>query len=105
MSCFTTLQKLVKGGVGIQLSPEFTQAHNNAEGTKVFSGPTGKSSGRFLGIQNYDDWGKQIKGKLKVFLCSIYHPVDSKEYKRFDGALPSLFDQAPRDSGISLDTM
>ena len=30
----------------------------------------------------------------------MYHPVDSKEYERFNNALPSLFGRVPRDSGI-----
>ena len=52
-----------------------------------------------LTFQNVDDNGRKIKGKhLKLFLCSIYHPVDNKEYEEFNNLIPSLTARCPRDA-------
>ena len=82
-------------GVAIFLSPEFASAYKNAGAPEPTTTPnSGEFSGRFIGVpllfNNYDDYGKKLKGNLKIFLTSIYHPVLFKEQKDFNKILCPL---------------
>lgn len=39
---------------------------------------------------NFDSYGKRIKGSLRLFIASIYHPDDPSEYSRFNDELTSI---------------
>ena len=92
-----------RNGVCIILSPKFAKAYEEAGEKKITTKAGGEYGGRFMGInltfQSTDDNGRKIKGKhLKLFLCSIYHPVDNKEYEEFNNLIPSLTARCPRDA-------
>ena len=44
-----------------------------------------KFAGRFLGLKlqfpRFDQFDRRVRGELKLFIASIYHPVDVKEHK------------------------
>ena len=67
-------------GVAIILSPVEIEAWKEAG----LNPPTTTSSdsdfvGRFVGIKmsftRFDKWGKRVRGYLKLFIASMYHPV------------------------------
>ena len=83
------------GVVAIILSPVAIEAWKEA----VSNPPTTTSSdsdfvGRFLGIKmsfsRFYKWGKRVRGYLKLFVASIYHPVDEKEHAEFSDTLSSI---------------
>ena len=68
-----------KRGVAIILSPSFKRAYERAGRPKpITTSQKGIHSGRFVGITlafpNMDSRGKKVKGDLKFFIASIYHP-------------------------------
>ena len=71
----------------ITLSPKFKQAYKQAGRSKpkpititITTDPKGKYSGRFIGIfikfPNFASCGMMIKGGLKLFISSVYHPYE-----------------------------
>ena len=38
-----------------------------------------------------DTYNKRFKGRIKIFLDSIYHPVDLEDQKRFNEELASFY--------------
>ena len=69
------------------------------------SSPTTTSSDsnfvrRFVGIKisfpRFDKWGKIVRGYLKLFVASIYHPVDEKEHAEFSDTLSSILGSLPK---------
>jgi hypothetical protein len=96
------------GGVCVILLPTFDLAHKKSgkETTTIPASEGENFEGRFIGIPltfpNIDDNGKNIKGELEITLCSIYHPVDNKEYKNFNSTLSSLLNHIPQKSNTIL---
>ena len=48
-------------------------------------------------FNKYDDYGDEIKGKIKLFAISIYHPVDNDEQIRFQDVITLLLGEIPRN--------
>ena len=98
----------VMGGVCIILSPTFDLAHKKS-GKETFTIPIGEGKnfeGRFISIPltspNTEDNRKNIRGETDITLCSVYHPVDNKEYENFNSTLSSLLNHLPQKSNIIL---
>ena len=87
----------VMGGVCIILSPELDAAHKLALNKKITLPKNHKHEGRFIGVHLHfnkrDSHGKRIKGTMKLVLCSIYHPVDSREHDDFNGTTQTILNQ------------
>ena len=71
------------GGVSIILSPTAVVALNEAGPNPPITTPFySKFAGRFVGVKmsfpKFDKWGKIVRGFLKLFVASIYHPVGNK---------------------------
>jgi hypothetical protein len=83
-------------GVAIILSPKFKKAYerDGRHPPIAFPREHERYSGRFVGITvsfpNTDSYGKRIKGNLRLFIASIYHPDEAAEYGDFNDELTSL---------------
>ena len=44
----------------------------------------------------FDKWGKRVRGYLKLFVASVYHPVDEKEHAEFSDMLSSILGSLPK---------
>ena len=40
--------------------------------------------------------GERVRGYLKIFVASIYHPVDEKEHTEFSDTLSSILGSLPK---------
>ena len=89
------------GGVAIILSPtavmDWKEDGSNPPITTHFYS---KFVGIFVGIKmsfpRFDKWGKIVSGFLKLFVASIYHPVNNKEHGEFNETLKSLVSSLPK---------
>ena len=76
----------VPGGVAIILSPTAVTAWR-AAGAKppITTHLQSKFVGRFLGLKlqfpRFDQFDRRLRGELKLFIASIYHPVDVNEHE------------------------
>ena len=73
------------GGVAIILAPTMVVDWKESVLNPPITTPLeSKCVGRFVGIKmsfpKFDKWGKRVRGLLKLFVESIYHPVDNKEH-------------------------
>ena len=73
-----------KRGVTILLAPYFRKAYKRAGIPKLITtSKEGKFSRRFIGITlqfpNFDSYRKKLKGDVKFFFGSIYHPYKTGE--------------------------
>ena len=85
----------VPGGVAIKLSPTAVTAWRTAgEKSPVTTHVQSKFVGRFLGLKlqfpRFDQFDRRVRGELKLFIASIYHPVDVKDHKEFNDTLSML---------------
>ena len=76
----------VPGGVAIILSPESVTAWRAAGAKTPITTPLQyKFVGRFLGLKlqfpRFNLFDIRVRGELKLFVSSIYHPVDAKDHK------------------------
>lgn len=94
----------VMGGVCIILNPEMDRAHKLVLNKKIAFPDKHKYEGRFIGVQLHfkkrDSHGKHIKGLIKVALCSIYHPFDSREHEDFNTTTEILLNKTPHDTKL-----
>lgn len=102
----TKLNKMGRSprGVAILLNSEFIKAYKKAGSIAPVYMPNEEFEGRFIRIplilNNYDDYGKKIKGTTKIFLTSIYHPVEPKEQAAFNKVLATMWDKVPKNYQI-----
>ena len=47
-----------------------------------------------------NSYHKRGRGKIKIFLDSIYHPVEHNEQKRFNEELASFYNAITRNAGL-----
>ena len=91
----------LRGGVAIILSPVAIDAWREA-GSKppITTIMESLFAGRFIGVKlsfpKFKKWGRRKRGYLKLFIASIYHPVDETEYEEFNNTLSSLLNSIPR---------
>ena len=77
-----------KQGFAVILSPNFRKAHERAGNPEpITTNSKSKFSGRLIDISlkfpNFDPSGKKIKGDLRYFIASVYHPYETKFVLRF----------------------
>ena len=53
-----------------------------------------------LSNKRADTFHKRVKGKNKIFLALIYHPVDQEYQKRFNKDLASFYNSIPRNAKL-----
>ena len=97
-------------GVMIILGPDLTCAWARAgKLTPLQSSPSSKFPGRIIGItlsfpnvsnRPKDRYHHKVKGSIKLFLCSIYHPHDRAEHREFYDELESFISSRPRKSEL-----
>ena len=96
----------VMGGVCIILSPELDAAHKLALNKKITLPKNHKHEGRIIGVHLHfnkrDSHRKRIKGLMKLALCSIYHPVDSREHDEFSGVTQTILNRLTNDTQLIL---
>ena len=91
----------VPGGVAIILSPTSVTACR-AAGAKppITTHLQSKLAGRFLGLKlqfpRFDQFDQRLRGELKLFIASIYHPVYVNEHKEFNDILSMLVNSVPK---------
>ena len=94
----------VMGGVCIILSPDMDDAHRLANHQRISFPKQHHHEGRFIGVNLHfkkrDSRGKKIKGLMKIVLCSLYHPVDSREHEEFNGTTTTLLNRLSEDTQI-----
>ena len=94
----------VMGGVCIILSPELDAAHKLALNKKISLPKNHKHEGRLVGVHLHfnkrDSHGKRVKGVMKIVLCSIYHPVDSREHEDFNGTTQTILNRLGNETQI-----
>ena len=91
----------VSGGVGIILSPtRVTAWRASGEKPPITNHLQSKFSGRFLGLKLQFpclyQFDRRVRGELKLFIASIYHPVDVNEHKEFNDTLSMLVNSVPK---------
>ena len=74
------------GVVAIILSPIVVNAWRDAEAKPpITTHLQSKFAGRFLGLKpqfpRFDTFDRRVRGELKLFIASIYHPVDVNEHE------------------------
>ena len=91
----------VPGGVAIIRSPIAVTAWR-AAGAKppITTHLQSKFVGRFLGLKlqfpRFDQFDRILRGELKLFIASIYHPVDASEHEQFNDTLSMLVNSVPK---------
>ena len=83
------------GGVSIILSPSAITAWRAVGSKPPITTPLeSKFVGIFLGLKlqfpRFDQFDIRVRGELKLFIASIYHPVDVKDHKDFNDTLSML---------------
>ena len=75
----------------------------------ITSSPNFDFPGRMIGVtlcfpnrsnKRTDSYHKRGKGGIKIFLASIYHPVDHEDQKRFNEELASFYNLIPRNAKL-----
>ena len=75
----------------------------------ITSAPNSDFPGRMIGVtlcfpnssnKRADTFQKRGKGSIKIFLTSIYHPVDHNEHKRFNEELASFYNSIPQNAEL-----
>ena len=75
----------------------------------ITSAPNYDFPGRMIGVtlcfpnssnKRADTFQKRGKGSIKIFLTSIYHPVDHNEHKRFNEELASFYNSIPQNAEL-----
>ena len=97
-------------GVGIVLGPFLTGIWEKTGKLPPVTSPiTSPFPGRMIGItlcfpngsnRSRDRYHRKAKGEIKIFLCSIYHPVEHDEQKYFNDELDAFYGRAPRNAEI-----
>ena len=87
-------------GVVIILAPYMVVVRKDVGSSPPTTTPlASKCVGRFVGIKmsfpKFDKWGKRVRGFLKIFVASIYHPDDIKENEEFNETLSLLMNLIP----------
>ena len=93
----------VKGGFTIILLPTAVIAWREAFSkppitTLLESSFTGMFVGVKLSFPKVYQWGKRKMGYLKLFLASVYHPVDDTEHEGFNDTLNSMINYIPKSA-------
>ena len=97
-----SMEKKNRTGVGIILSPKFSEAWKRAGGLDPLKTTRGgKFEGRFIGVKLkfplVSDTGRRVKGKWQnVFMSSVYHPYGNP-YSEFNTELDAMLSKVPRD--------
>ena len=54
---------------------------------------------RFLGLKlqfpRFGQFDRRLRGELKLFIASIYHPVDANEHEEFNDTLSMIVNSVP----------
>ena len=91
------------GGVAVIISPTPVTTWR-AVGAKplIITPLQSKFVGRFLGLKlqfpRFNQFNRRVRGELKLFIASIYHPVDSKDHEEFNDTLNMLVKSVPKSS-------
>ena len=103
-------QGRISAGVMIILIPDLTRACTWAEKIKpITSPPTSNFPGQTIGItlrfpkksnRSTYTYHRKEKGKIKIFLCSIYHPHEIDKYKELINELHQLITNRPSNLEI-----
>ena len=101
---------LTSSGVAIILGPALLRAWNMArKPPPVTSAICSEFPGQMIGItlcfpnrlnNKSDRYHNRGRGKIKIFLASIYHPVEHDYQKRFNEELASFYNAIPRNSEL-----
>ena len=91
----------VPGGVTIIFSPTAVTACRAAGPKSPITTPLqSKFVGRLLGLKlqfpRFHQFYRRVRGKLKMLIASIYHPVDPKEQEKFNDTLSMLVNSVPK---------
>ena len=97
-------------GVAIILGPVLLWAWDmTGKPPPITSAPNSDFPGRMIGFtlcfpdgsnKRVDKFHKRGKGKIKIFLASIYHPVDHEDQKRFNEELAIFYNSITRNSEL-----
>ena len=96
---------IVPGGVAIIITPkEVTVWRASGAKPPITTPLQSKFVGRFLGLKlqfpRFDKFDRRVRGELKLFIASIYHPVDNKYHKEFNDTLTMLVNSVPKSSNF-----
>ena len=97
-------------GVAIILGPALLQAWGMAgKPPPIISASNSNFLCRIIGValclsnlsnKKVDTYHKRGKGGIKIFIASIYHPVDNEDQKRFNEELASFYTAIPRNAKL-----
>ena len=97
-------------GVAIILGPALLRAWDMAgKPPPITSSLNSDFPGRMIGAtlcfpnrsnKRADKFHKRGKGNIKIFLASIYHPVDHEDQKRFNEELASFYNSVPWNADL-----
>ena len=100
----------VSSGVAIILIPDLQRACNMAgKPPPITSEINSNFHGRMIGVtlcfpnqsnKKLENYHKRGKGTIKIFLSSIYHPVEHDEQKRFNEELKIFYHATPSKSEV-----
>ena len=104
------LKVIISAGVAVILNPVLTKAWSRSgKLPPITSDNSLNFSGRMIGVtvcfpcrwnRPKDAYIRESNKSIKIFICSIYHPVEHDEQKLFNNELDTFYTNAPRNSEI-----
>ena len=93
----------ILGGVAIILSPTACEAWRAAGLKPPITTPMDSPFvGRFIGVKlrfpRIDPYKKKVRGNTKLFVASIYHPVDELEHTEFIDIMSNIMCSVPKNA-------